>query len=335
MECIYGIMDKKGTEDPGTQKKTGTTSDLLLTDCTAAWSSVRGSKGAKKNPVKENQDDFFILNAASWHRTSVGPDLGVWQQHVCRLLTQAFEEAQADLCEQRGLKVETSGATATVVLHWKGLQRIAVAHIGDSRAALGLGVCKPSRWNTELSPDTRPVFQELTEDHFPDTPKELQRLRVCRAKISPDGTRLLKKEEDEEDDEDQQTQMHSQPQLHPQLVRTTSFSSGVWASPRQNGVALSRSFGDTAFVSSGLSHVPDVAFHPAPPGSVLLLASDGVWQFMDLEASLQSIRVGLQGGVLQDATNRLAAEAWTRWIRDPVMAPRKYIDDITLVTAIL
>ena len=48
------------------------------------------------------------------------------------------------------------------------------------------------------------------------------------------------------------------------------------------GLAMSRSFGDQVAARVGVNAVPEVSeYHMSPADKVIILASDGVWEFLE------------------------------------------------------
>jgi serine/threonine protein phosphatase PrpC len=117
-------------------------------------------------------------------------------------------------------------------------------------------------------------------------------------------------------------------------VRTDSFMQHrvFVKGQRYPGINMSRALGDLwAHRRAGLSAVPDVQTVSLGPGDlVLVLASDGVWEFIDSSQCAASIRSDLHAkdGVdrLQVATERLAHQSWEYWMQD---TGNKESDDIT------
>jgi len=85
-------------------------------------------------------------------------------------------------------------------------------------------------------------------------------------------------------------------------------------------LALSRSIGDLAYRQRGLSAEPDIACGlPFEPGSVMILASDGVW---DMMAKDEVASKALQAPP-QEAVESLIAVSHFRWLA------QRHMDDIT------
>ena len=98
------------------------------------------------------------------------------------------------------------------------------------------------------------------------------------------------------------------------------------------GLSMTRSFGDQAATTVGVISVPEVRAHDLVAGDqFLLMASDGIWEFMSNEEAVQMVGVLMeQGNDPQAACSSLVNEAVRRWKKQ-----EKVVDDITVVVAYL
>ncbi|CDJ48227.1 hypothetical protein EBH_0019540 [Eimeria brunetti] len=94
---------------------------------------------------------------------------------------------------------------------------------------------------------------------------------------------------------------------------------------------MSRSFGDTLAASVGVVSEPEVGFVEVSPfDKCLLLASDGVWEFVSNQEAVDTVRPMVQKGDPKAACQALVKKARDRWRQQ-----EETIDDITVVLLIL
>jgi len=184
------------------------------------------------------------------------------------------------------LTAKMAGTTATVVLHDHEAHSITVAHVGDS------GVCMATK--DPLNEDGPLVAEMLTKDHKPGLQEEKDRIMKAGGTVVFDGYAN-----------------------HRVFIKGTTYP----------GLNMSRCLGDLVGHSkAGISAVPDVVERQLHQDSkLLLLCSDGVWEFMkpkevvDLVSNYGPDRAG-------EAAEALAQESWNRWITEERGGT---VDDIT------
>ena len=284
----------------------------------AAASSLKGLKPGRPDWI--NQDNYFL------HSASYGDVYCVLDGHGehghlvssrCRAafppllnqlphdLPRTFAVMQQQLTDARDFDAKCSGATCVLAI--VGGSTIRMAHCGDSRAVVG-------RRNA-LGGITAVV---LTEDHKPDRPDEHRRILNCGGHV---GSRQL------------------------MMGYTGSAAAGpcrVWYRSGGDtlGLAMSRSLGDVAVHSCGVSAEPELNEFPLDPrDEFLLLATDGLFDVID---STQAVRLVAslisrpaapdQDGSTpqpwspQDVSAQLVALARRRWEAMSAM-----VDDITVL----
>jgi serine/threonine protein phosphatase PrpC len=98
------------------------------------------------------------------------------------------------------------------------------------------------------------------------------------------------------------------------------------------GLAMSRSLGDLIAQKVGVSHVPDVkTIGPlTDQHQVLIMASDGVWEFLSNEKVLEEVQK-FPPEQIQDACDAIAALSWKMWISNEF----DVVDDITVIGVVL
>lgn len=92
------------------------------------------------------------------------------------------------------------------------------------------------------------------------------------------------------------------------------------------GLAMSRSFGDFVAGSLGVSHEPDVTCFPTENCQLILLCSDGVWEFISTEEAIEFMRARPLKD-MQASAEALAKLAWDKWIE----SEGDVVDDITVI----
>lgn len=99
------------------------------------------------------------------------------------------------------------------------------------------------------------------------------------------------------------------------------------------GLCMSRCLGDIAGQrDAGISCQPDVVVRLLEPSDfVLLLCSDGVWEFITPQEAIDIVAKFGPDQATQ-AANELAQEAWDRWLREEAGT---IVDDITVVVSYL
>lgn len=151
----------------------------------------------------------------------------------------------ADAALGKSVDCQYSGSTAVVSL-LEG-RRLTTAWVGDSRAVL----VRQEQWGLR--------GLALTRDHKPTGTEE-------RARILAAGGRV-----------DRLSDSRGQP-VGPARV----WLGESWVP----GLAMSRALGDIVAHSAGVSSHPDVSvMEVTPQDRFLILASDGVWEFMDCQAA--------------------------------------------------
>lgn len=103
----------------------------------------------------------------------------------------------------------------------------------------------------------------------------------------------------------------------------------VWLkNQRAPGLAMTRAFGDFVAASVGVISIPDIYSRELEHGDrYLILASDGVWEFISNEEAVEIVR---QCDNAKDACRRLMEESRRRWISE-----EGSIDDITAIVVFL
>mmetsp|Transcript_116445 Transcript_116445/g.336370 ORF Transcript_116445/g.336370 Transcript_116445/m.336370 type:complete len:382 (-) Transcript_116445:180-1325(-) len=210
-------------------------------------------------------------------------------------LSECFRTVQslvATADRMKKLSAQMSGTTATVVVHDHSSNKLTVAHVADSTCVLG-------SWSDSASKGAQSGVA-LTRDHKPNLKDERARIEKAGGRVVFDGY----------------------------------ANHRVYAkNGRYPGLNMSRCLGDLmGHADAGCSCDPEVLEHPiSPKDSVLLLCSDGVWEFITPQEAIDMVGNQTPKQAMNTA-DTLAKEAWDRWIREEGGA---VVDDITVVLVYL
>jgi serine/threonine protein phosphatase PrpC len=310
----------------------------------AGWSTIPGTIGCEQGLRKLNQDSYFALapfsgssreifvavfdghgaegrKVSQFVRNSLpaeiieryktrkaerlatkpsdGEKIEIYDAELRKAaLKHAFIQAESRLRDiATGIDHQFSGTTGVGV--WLVGQLAYAACTGDSRAIIGR---KPLQ---ALSPKTPRGWRgppailavSMTCDQKPTRPDERKRVRAAGGRI----TRWKKN-------------------VGPLRV----WLPDDWIP----GLAMTRSIGDTILTEFGVTPEPEVTVTGLGPlDSFIVLASDGVWEFMTSdEVALFVWKERNSGTTPSVAASRLVSEAVRRWGQHEVM-----VDDITAV----
>eukprot|EP00300_Choanocystis_sp_HF-7_P003393 c12601_g1_i2.p1 GENE.c12601_g1_i2~~c12601_g1_i2.p1 ORF type:complete len:312 (+),score=61.03 c12601_g1_i2:225-1160(+) len=240
---------------------------------------------------KENQDDFFIHDTI----TSGGSLFCVMDGHGVsgrQASTFVNKSLSNTLCstdqleaepqkvmrlafnkahrELQNSRVDCSCSGTTCVLAYLQKGRIICANAGDSRCVIGYRSGK---------------IVELSHDHKPDNPDERKRILQAGGRV-----------------EAMRGPMNDY--IGPQRV---------WVGREMfPGLAMSRSIGDSIAQSVGVTSNPEIVEHEVTfdDSPVMVLASDGVWEFIE---SKEALELALKYENPKSAAIALCQEALKRW----------------------
>lgn len=206
-----------------------------------------------------------------------------------RVLSESFVATNKALVITKEIKAMTSGTT--VVAAYMTGNTLYVANVGDSRAVLAT-----RRENGDTC-----LAKMLSVDHKPDSPEEFERITKKRGYVSmsrsnqsfvnadqslPSGLDTTGNTVDPVRMEEEKKEAEEKKGSGP----NSSISARVWLNPEHTlvGLAMSRSIGDLAVKRVGVIADPDVSKFEIDPvqDKFLLLASDGVWEFIDNQVSV-------------------------------------------------
>lgn len=259
--------------------------------------------GAEGRPIAHYARDYIAAisrEAAASLSTSAHFELPSTQHappaadarlHRARLdtLKAAFSRAERALTES-GCGIDHVFSGTTAVVSWLFGREVYTAWTGDSRCVIG---------RLASSENGRARFRavDLSYDQKPIRADEKRRVRAAGGRIA-----------------------RWQRNIGPLRV---------WL-PRDwtPGLAMTRSIGDTVLSEYGVSPVPEVSyFTVGSTDKFMVLASDGVWEFMTSQEVVDFVgRVRREGHPAKEASESLVREAVRRWRRNEVV-----VDDTTAV----
>mmetsp|Transcript_14594 Transcript_14594/g.29370 ORF Transcript_14594/g.29370 Transcript_14594/m.29370 type:complete len:398 (+) Transcript_14594:278-1471(+) len=267
------------------------------------------------NPNKVNQDSHFELEAfagdPSQYFFCVMDGHGLQGKEVSDMIrrrlpanVQADPQLRTDpkTALTRGyLKTNTELSRSALDISFSGSTTIGVfmrgstlfsANVGDSRAVLGR--LKNGKWTAVA----------LSDDHKPDRPDEKARILKANGRVEafkgPDGEDI------------------GPPR--------------VWLKHQDApGLAMARSMGDAVAATVGVIAEPEIQIHELEPeDKFMVLASDGVWEFISNEEVVQYVQAYWQKKDPQAACDFMVSEANRRWRKE-----EEVIDDTTVIVVFL
>ena len=262
--------------------------------------------------IKENFASVFqgclekqgVLQPTAW--SSFGGD----NEMVRAAFVEAYEATDRAMCDT-DTDYAKSGSTCVSVFFRGAEGQVAVANAGDSRAVLG------SQRGGDGGAWTA---TDLSHDQVPENADEKKR-------IEEHGGRVERMYDWETMSDGTKYKDFYGP------YRVWSFKYDF----RSPGVAMARSIGDQIGAEVGVTCQPDVAFYdldvgrPGAEDKVLIVASDGVWEFIKSQEAVELVAaVKAGGGDPRRAAEALADEAKKRWNEE-----EEVVDDITAIVAYL
>jgi len=215
-------------------------------------------------------------------------------EHTGTVLADALLTLEKELVDSRSVDTTLSGTTAVVSVIRNG--KLFVANVGDSRIIKG-SVPKNC-------PNGRVLAKDLSTDHKPDDERE-------RKRITNSGGRVFAMKYDDGVD----------------------GPARVWLSyADMPGLAMSRSLCDTIGKEAGVISEAELHVHKldASRDRFVVLASDGLWEFMSSQEVADIVAKHVESGDPRLAINELIRESNRRWqLEEPV------IDDTTVIVAFI
>jgi len=221
--------------------------------------------------------------------------------NIEKAMKETFLRVDSSLEDECLIEPMYAGTTACVAL-LRG-KKLVLSNAGDSRAVLARKMEGGSRGNgtnnsnNNINNNNNTIFEviDLTQDQNPDLPAEKERIERMGGYVSPPPE--------------------------------PGLSSRVWLDKEwsQIGLAMARSIGDHAVKPVGVIAEPVVTFHDLKENdSFLILATDGVWEFVSSSEAVQIIAKHLHRGATK-ACQVLIETAAAKWHDEE----GDYRDDIT------
>lgn len=196
--------------------------------------------------------------------------------HPEKALRDSFIETHGLLEREPSIDSQMSGTTCTMSYHDMRLDKLIIAHVGDSRAVLGKAA----------------TCLELTVDHKPDLPEE--RARIEHA--NPPGRVVF--------DGFYNYRVFSQIGMYPGLNMSRAL--GDIVGHREAGLSA---------VPDLFNLDVKTEREGCGDGDLtLLLCTDGVWEFVKSQEAVEL--VNKPSSSAEDSMNKLAKESWDQWMKD-------------------
>eukprot|EP00826_Nyctotherus_ovalis_P037380 TRINITY_DN3403_c0_g4_i1.p1 TRINITY_DN3403_c0_g4~~TRINITY_DN3403_c0_g4_i1.p1 ORF type:complete len:329 (+),score=81.58 TRINITY_DN3403_c0_g4_i1:805-1791(+) len=166
------------------------------------------------------------------------------------------------------------------------------ANVGDSRAVIGS--LEEGKWKARA----------ISHDHKPDSPRELKRITKSNGRV----------------------------RHYMDSYGNPVGPSRVWKQSEDTpGLAMSRALGDKSASEAGVIAVPDIVEERLKnEDRILLVASDGVWEYLNNLEAIKIVGECWKEGA-EEAARKLVREARSKWEGNREEA----VDDITAVVVFL
>jgi serine/threonine protein phosphatase PrpC len=206
-----------------------------------------------------------------------------------QMLKDSFKKMQNLIVTADRMKkvsAQLSGTTCTVVVHDFESNKLTIAHVADSTCCLSS--FKDSSKKTFIG-------KPLTRDHKPELPDEKARIEANGGRVVFDG--------------------YANHRIYAK-------------NGRYPGLNMSRCLGDLlGHADAGVSAEPEVSeMEIGENDHILMLCSDGVWEFITPQEAADICAPYVDPSKAMTGADKLAKEAWDRWIREEGGA---VVDDIT------
>lgn len=188
-----------------------------------------------------------------------------------------------------------AGTTACVAIYQNST--LVLANAGDSRAVCARRMKREACSSGQNEAEYEYIACDLTQDQNPDVPAEMERILEMGGYVS--------------------------------MPPSPGLSARVWLDQHhtQIGLAMARSIGDHAIAEAGVIAEPVVTcYEVTPDDEFLILASDGVWEFISSTQAVNIIADNLSRGSMK-ACQALIEAAAARWHEEE----GAYRDDITAI----
>ncbi|SPQ99022.1 PPM-type phosphatase domain-containing protein [Plasmodiophora brassicae] len=284
--------------------------DPLLASSERKWVALSKKGYVPYNRKKANQDSYFVVEnlvdgvnvygVCDGHGEFGHHVSAFVRDHIVEYLSaeealktnplQSIPHAIDRLCAalaEANINVSFSGTTMVFAVAID--QQLFIGNIGDSRCIV---LQQGGEGEHSL------VALQLSRDQKPDDPDEKKRILAAGGRVEP----------------------------LPGPPNEDMGPSRVWlAEIDVPGLAMSRSIGDDVSHTVGVISIPEMRVHPVTPvDRYLVLASDGVWEFLPNQHVADV--VSRHQGDFEKAASDIVADATKRW-----QEVEEVIDDITLI----
>lgn len=209
---------------------------------------------------------------------------------------ESLRRAERQCIQKHLMRTSLSGTTAVICIVRQG--KLVLLNVGDSRYKWKRSLMRSAVLAVKEGDAYEAV--ELTRDHTPSLPEEKRRILASGGRVF-----ALRYEDGVEGPE------------------------RVWIRGRNlPGLAMSRSLCDVVAHSVGVSSMPEITEHTLTEDDrVLIIASDGLWQFISSEEVVSFIE---DCTTSRQAVNRLCKVSWQRWFD-----LEQVVDDTTIIVVFL
>ena len=213
------------------------------------------------------------------------------KKKIYNIIGETFIRVNEKLISNESINSIFSGTTCVSVIYTP--IKLICANIGDSRAVIGKFDNHFKKW----------IAVNLSRDHKPTEEDEARRIYKKGGRIKP----FIDEETGEE--------------VGPQRV---------WVKDDEvPGLAMTRSFGDRVAAIAGTICLPEIKEYYFSEGDkFLILASDGVWEFIQSEECINIIGKFYLNNNIEGCCEFLYNESKKRWIKE-----EEVVDDITMLLA--
>ena len=211
------------------------------------------------------------------------------KKEINSIIQKTFLKCNEKLLNNKIINSNFSGSTCVSLIYTPN--KIIVSNIGDSRAVLGKYISESQKWKAV----------DLSRDHKPTEKDEAKRIIENGGRIQP----------------------------------FTNEETGEFIGPQRvwvknddiPGLAMTRSFGDRVAASVGTICCPEIKeFELKEEDKFMILASDGVWEFIDSNECVNIIKDYYLKDEIKSCCENLYFESKKRWIKE-----EEVVDDITMI----
>ena len=212
------------------------------------------------------------------------------KEKIYDIIKQTFIEANEKLVNNEEINSLFSGSTCVSVIYTP--EKLIIPNIGDSRAVLGRLINKETNEYKAI---------ELSRDHKPTEKDEEKRILENDGRIQP-------------------------------FIEDGEFvgPQRVWIKEEEvPGLAMTRSFGDRVAATVGVVSIPEIKEYIFNPNDkFMIIASDGVWEFISSQECIDIIKEFYDKNDLKGCCEFLYQESSKRWLKE-----EEVIDDTTMIIA--